>query len=120
MKIVVVEDNPDIRDIIDYILKDDGYEVISSVDGSVVNQFSEVNPDLVLMDELLPGPRGSQLCQQIKSDEQTRHIPVVLVSTMPHLDKLAEKCGADGYLEKPFNISALVELIRKYAPLNGN
>lgn len=119
MKIVVVEDNLDIRDIIDYILKDDGYEVISSVDGSIVSQLNEINPNLVLMDELLPGPKGSELCQRIKADESTRHIPVVLVSTMPHLDKLAEKCGADGYLEKPFNISALVQLIRDYVPKTG-
>ncbi len=115
MKIVVIEDNPDILDIMGYILKDEGYEVISSPDAKIVDNLAEVNPDLVLMDELLPGARGSELCLRIKQDEQTKHIPVILVSTIPHLDKLAVKCYADGYLEKPFSIVHLSELINSYA-----
>jgi len=115
VKIVVIEDNPDINDIVNYILSDEGHEVFSAEDGSILDRFEEIMPDLVLMDELLPGKRGSELCKIVKSNDRIKHIPVVLVSTMPHLDKLAEKCGADGHLEKPFNISALSELIRGYA-----
>lgn len=115
MKVVIIEDNPDILDIMGYILKDEGNEVISSPDAKIVDRLAEVNPDLVLMDELLPGARGSQLCLKIKQDEATKHIPVILVSTIPHLDKLAEKAKADGYLEKPFSIVTLSELISTYA-----
>lgn len=115
MKIVVIEDNPDISEIMDYILKDEGYEVISSEDGTIAAQFHEIKPDLVLMDELLPGKRGSELCSEIKTNPGTSHIPVVLVSTIPNIEQLAQKSGADGFLEKPFNISSLSEMIRGYA-----
>jgi DNA-binding response OmpR family regulator len=115
VKIVVIEDNPDISEIIGYILKDEGYEVITSEDGTITQNFLQIKPDLVLMDELLPGKRGSEWCKIIKADAALSHIPVVLVSTMPHLDQLAQKSGADAYLEKPFNISSLGELIRGFA-----
>lgn len=118
MKIVVIEDNPDISDIMDFILKDEGHEVIGSEDGSIIEQFAQLQPDLVLMDELLPGARGSECCKQLKSNPATRHIPVILVSTMPHLETIAQKSGADGFLEKPFNIGRLSEIIREYA--SGN
>lgn len=118
MKIVVIEDNPDISEIMDIILREDGYEVISSEDGSIAEQFNEIKPDLVLMDELLPGKRGSEWCKIIKSNVQTKHIPVILVSTMPNLEQLAEKSGADAFLEKPFNISNLGSIIRSFADKN--
>ena len=114
MRIVVIEDNPDISEIMDFILKDDGYEVITSEDGSIAEQFHDIKPDLVLMDELLPGKRGSEWCKFIKSTPTLQHIPVLLVSTMPNLEQLAEKSGADGFLEKPFNISALGSMIRSF------
>jgi DNA-binding response OmpR family regulator len=116
LKIVIIEDNPDILEIMGYILKDEGNEVISSPDAKVMDSLAEINPDLVLMDELLPGVRGSELCRKIKQDEATQHIPVILVSTIPHLDKLAMQCKADNYIEKPFSISTLSELIHSYAP----
>jgi CheY-like chemotaxis protein len=120
VKIVVIEDNPDISEIMDYILKDDGYEVISSEDGSIAERFKDIMPDLVLMDELLPGKRGSEWCKYIKADPELKHIPVVLVSTMPNLEQLAEKSGADGFVEKPFNISNLGRIIRSFAEKQGN
>lgn len=119
MRIVVIEDNPDISEIMDIILKDDGYEVISSEDGTIAEQFNELKPDLVLMDELLPGKRGSEWCKFIKADPNLQHIPVVLVSTMPNLEQLAEKSGANGFLEKPFNISELGRMIRGFAENAG-
>lgn len=115
VKIVVIEDNPDISEIMDYILKDEGYEVISSEDGTIANQFHEIKPDLVLMDELLPGKRGSEWCSIIKANPTTKHIPVILVSTIPNIEQLAEKSGANGFLEKPFNIANLSEMIREFA-----
>ena len=120
MKIVIIEDNPDISEIMNIILKDDGYEVISSEDGTIAEKFNEIKPDLVLMDELLPGKRGSEWCKYIKSDSELQHIQVVLVSTMPNLEQLAEKSGANGFLEKPFNISNLGSIIRSFDAKKGS
>jgi CheY-like chemotaxis protein len=117
LKVVVVEDNQDIMDIVSFILKDDGHEVYSSIDGSILQKFETIKPDLILLDELLPGLRGSELCKQIKADCRFKHIPVLLISTIPYLDRIAAQCGADGWLEKPFNIDSFSELIQKYASL---
>ncbi len=113
---MIIEDNPDILDIISYILTDEGNEVISSPDGSIAGNIAEIGPDLILMDELLPGALGSQICLKLKNDASTCHIPVILVSTIPHLAKLAADSKADGYLEKPFSIASLSELINTYMP----
>lgn len=113
MKIVVIEDNPDILEVVAFILNGDGHEVLLCEDGSIVDNLHNVKPELIFMDELLPGKRGSELCRQIKANDAIKHIPVVLISTMPHLEKIAQKCGADAYLEKPFNISSLSEIIER-------
>ncbi|MGN6639218.1 MAG: response regulator, partial [Mucilaginibacter sp.] len=59
--------------------------------------------------------RGSNLIKGLKSDEATRNIPVVLLSAMPNLKDIAAKCGADAFLEKPFNIDTLTDLIKNFA-----
>ncbi|HVV56334.1 MAG TPA: response regulator [Mucilaginibacter sp.] len=114
MKILVIEDNPDIKDILDYILKDEGHEVIACPDGSSVNALDRILPELILMDEMLTGIRGSTLTKKMKADGATRHIPVVLLSAMPHLEDIAASCGADAWIEKPFNIDTLTDLIKKF------
>ena len=66
--------------------------------------------------ELLPrGVRGSELIKKLKSDSATNKIPVVLISAVPHLKDLAEKCGADAYLEKPFNIDSLTNILKRHS-----
>jgi DNA-binding response OmpR family regulator len=115
LKILVIEDNPDIKDILDYILQDYGHKVISASDGSILNSLDNIKPDLVLMDEILTGPRGSTLCRNLKSDDSTKAIPIVLISAMTQLSTIAAECGADAYIEKPFNLDTLTEVIRRFA-----
>ncbi|MEO6851072.1 MAG: response regulator [Mucilaginibacter sp.] len=115
MKILVIEDNPDIKEILDYILQDEGHEVISAFDGSVLTSVEQIKPDLILTDEILSGPRGSTLCRKLKSDDSTKTIPVVLISGINRLSTIAAECGADAYIEKPFNLDTLTEMIRKFA-----
>jgi two-component system phosphate regulon response regulator PhoB len=115
LKILVIEDNPDIKDVLDYILQDEGHEAVPCSDGSSLTKLDEIKPDLILMDELLIGVRGSDLIKQLKSDKTTSDIPVVLISAVPNLKNLAEKCGADAYLEKPFNIDNLITLLKNFS-----
>jgi len=115
LKILVIEDNPDIKEVLDYILQDDGHEVVTCTDGTSINELDRIMPDIILMDEILAGSRGSALCLRLKSNEATRHIPVVLISATPNLQSTAEKCGADAYIEKPFNIDALTDIIHRLA-----
>lgn len=115
MRLLVIEDNPDIEEILGYVLNDDGHEVFSSPDGSFLNQLDEIKPDVILMDDKLAELRGSDLCLQLKHNDRTKHIPVILTSAMPDLPNTAIKCKADAYLEKPFNIDNLSEMIRSFA-----
>ncbi len=115
MKILVIEDNLDITELLDYILKYDGHEVIPSLDGTVLNSLDIIQPDLVLMDEILSNTRGSLLCRKLKSDDATKSIPVILISAMPLIETIAAECGADAYIEKPFNIDTLIEVVKRFA-----
>ena len=115
MRILVIEDNPDIKDVLDYILQDEGHEAVPCSDGSSLAELDQIKPDLILMDELLLGVRGSDLVKKLKSNKSTGKIPVVLISAVPHLKNLAEKCGADAYLEKPFNIDNLTNILKRYS-----
>ena len=115
MKILIIEDNPDIKEVMDYILKDDGHEVTPCSDGSSLSSIDTIKPDLILMDEMLSGLRGSTLCRLLKSDETTSHIPVVLISAMTNLKETAIKCGANAYIEKPFNIDNLIAVVKRFA-----
>lgn len=115
MKILVIEDNPDIKEVLDYILKDDGHEVIPCSDGTSLNELDEIKPDVILMDDILSATRGSEFCRQLKSDDATKNIPVILISAMPNIEKTAAKCSADTFIEKPFNIDTLIEVIQQFA-----
>lgn len=115
MRILVIEDNPDISELLGYILNDDGHEVITSADDTSLDNLDKIMPDLILMDEILSGPRGSSLCRKLKNDVATRNIRVVLISAAPDLKELASKCGADAYIEKPFNIDTLTQVVKGLA-----
>ncbi|MDB5143166.1 MAG: response regulator [Mucilaginibacter sp.] len=117
MKILVIEDNPDITEVLDYILKDDGHEVISCPDGTSLNSLDIKKPDVILMDDILSTTttRGSEFCRLLKSDGDTKNIPVILISARPNLQDTARKCGADTYIEKPFNIDHLVNVVKLFA-----
>jgi DNA-binding response OmpR family regulator len=117
LKILVIEDNPDITEVLDYILKDDGHEVISCPDGTSLNSLDSKKPDVILMDDILSTTttRGSEFCCLLKSNGDTKNIPVILISARPNLQDTARKCGADTYIEKPFNIDHLVDVVKLFA-----
>ena len=115
MKILVIEDNPDIKEVLDYILQDEGHDAVSCSDGSSLTSLDQIKPDIILIDEILGGARGSELIKKLKAEEHTRPIPVVLISAMPNLEGIAARCGADAFLEKPFNIDNLTDIIKNFS-----
>jgi DNA-binding response OmpR family regulator len=113
LKILVIEDNPDIKEVLDYILNDEGHDVVACSDGSSLTNLDELKPDIILLDEILGRNRGSDLIKKLKTDKDKGAIPVVLISAMPNLENIAAKCGADAFLEKPFNIDNLTDIIKR-------
>ena len=112
--ILIIEDDKDILDMIAYILLDDGFEVVRSQDNVSTGFVCGIAPALILLDNRLADGFGSDLCLKLKNDPSTCHIPVLLVSATEQLSKVAGDSGADGFLDKPFDLSDLVAIVRKF------
>ncbi|MBX3254509.1 MAG: response regulator [Chitinophagaceae bacterium] len=112
-KIYVADDDVNILELMHTILELQGYEVTTSPDGLSLHTLKE-NPDMVFLDIAMSGTDGSEICHQYKKNPDTSDVPVVLVSANTNLQEIAGNCGANDVLPKPFDISTVVELARKY------
>ncbi len=104
-KIVIAEDEPDIRDLITFTLQFAGHEVIPTANGAeAVEAVRREMPDIVLMDVRMPRLTGYEACRQIKADEATKNIPVVFLSAKGQETEVKEglEAGAIDYILKPF------------------
>ncbi len=114
-RILIVDDDPRIRDILDRMLRGEGYEVRTAADGQeALDLVQEEEPDLVLMDVLMPGLNGFEACRRIKEDPQRLLIPVVLITGLGDVeDRVAGiKAGGDDFLTKPFEQVELLARVR--------
>jgi two-component system response regulator VicR len=115
-KVVLVQDNKDILDIMDHVLDEEGFEVIPSLTTAPIDKIDEIDPDIVVIDDHIKGgKKGSQVISELKSDPSTEDLSAVLTSTSDDLPKQAEDCNADDYIQKPFDIDHMVEVIKKNA-----
>ena len=110
-KVLVIDDDEDILDIIEIVLKDEGYEVIASRSGNIINEVSTIQPELILLDDRMAGTKGHELCKTLKMEQLTRQIPVILISASTGLKQMSIDCMADNYIEKPFDIAYLCEVV---------
>jgi two-component system alkaline phosphatase synthesis response regulator PhoP len=117
-RVLVVEDERDVAELIRYNLTKEGYDVIVAPTGAdAVKRTREVHPDLVLLDIMVPELNGWEVCRRLKQDPETRHIPVIMVTgRVEEGDKvLGFEMGADDYVTKPFSPRELVARIRAVA-----
>lgn len=114
-KILVVDDDPDILEFLQVILQEEGYAVLTSEKGDFLEQLHNGGlPDLILLDVLLSGKDGRELVRHLKSQEETKSIPVIMISAHPSAERTAREAGAEGFLEKPFQISDLLAKVASY------
>lgn len=113
-KILVADDDPGIVDAMQILLEDEGYEVITTMDGETIAVMYEQKPDLVFLDIWMSGMNGSTICQKLKADEKTKSIPIIMFSANRDTQDIAMQCGADGFLSKPFEIKELLEIVNNY------
>lgn len=114
-KIVVIEDEADIREVIEHNLSREGYKVAASPDGEEGLRLVKKNaPDLVLLDLMLPGLDGIEVCRRLKADPMMQGIPVIMVTAKGEESDvvLGLGMGADDYVTKPFSPKALVARIK--------
>lgn len=113
-KIFIVEDDADLSEAIQLILREEGYDTVASLDKNSIKGVILHMPDLVLVDNRLKDGFGSELCVSIKNHPLTSHIPVVLISGWANLADTARDCGADAFLSKPFEMSQLIDAVDKH------
>jgi len=113
--ILVVEDEDDIRELLRYNLAKEGYKVTGSASGEEALKAVRVAmPDLVLLDLMLPGLDGLEVCRSLKQDPQTRNLPIVMLTAKgEEADIVAGlELGADDYVTKPFSVRVLLARLR--------
>lgn len=117
-RILVIEDDKDIRDTIMYALQQHNYEVIASEDAKVLRNIGDIHPDLILLDNWLTDwksdANGQQLSRELKTNAATSHIPIIIVSAVSNIKEIAEAGLADGYLKKPFDLDDLAAIVKKH------
>jgi DNA-binding response OmpR family regulator len=111
--ILVVDDDPTILDLIAQVLLEEGYDVLTSSDGSAaLSVASERLPKLILLDLMMPQMNGWQVVGELKASSRTRAIPILLLSARRDVAKTASELGVTAYLEKPFDIEELLGCVQ--------
>ncbi|KGE12365.1 response regulator [Sphingobacterium deserti] len=112
--ILIFDDDVNILEVCTIILVDAGYTVkISETSHDIIEKVTEIQPDIILMDNWIPEIGGIEATRLLKQNEQYRHIPVVYISANNDIHLLAEKAGADAYLPKPFDITELENTVER-------
>ena len=121
-KIFVVDDEPDIVELCSYNLRKEGYDVSSAADGEeALRRIREEKFDLILLDLMLPGLQGVELCRIIRNDQATASLPIIMLTAKTEeLDKvLGLEMGADDYVTKPFSPRELLARVRAVLRRSG-
>ena len=114
--ILIVEDEKDIVKMLDYNLKKEGYKTLVAHDGEdALDMANTKHPDLILLDLMLPGLDGLEVCKELKSERKTSAIPVIMLTAKAQeSDKVVGlELGADDYVTKPFDHDDLLQKINK-------
>lgn len=110
-RILIIEDEPDLQEVLSYNLGRAGYEVVQALRGSEgLDRARKKPPDLILLDLMLPDTPGSDVCRALKSDPSTRSIPVVMLTAKgEEIDRVVGfELGAEDYVVKPFSVRELL------------
>ena len=116
-RVLVVDDEPDIVESIRFNLELENIECIEALDGEeALSKARKENPDLIILDIMLPKINGYKIARMLKFDESYKHIPIIMLTARTQQTdiKLGEETGADEYVTKPFDMDELVALVKKY------
>ncbi len=112
-KILIVDDNKLIVEVMTYILVNKGYKVISLHNADqVFNKVKSSHPDLIILDDTLPGMQGREICQLLKLNRSTKNLPVIMCSDNDDIgESLKQKGAPNDILHKPFDVDSLVDKV---------
>jgi DNA-binding response OmpR family regulator len=114
-KILIVDDDKHATALLEKVLRAEGYEAVSVNDSSIAIQAARsLNPDLFLLDLMMPDPDGFKLCRMLRADPHFTHTPIIIVTALDDSDSkiVAFGAGANDYLTKPFHIDELANRVK--------
>ena len=114
--VLIVDDEYIGRETLQSVLEGEGYELEMAENGfQAIEKAKQLLPDVILLDVMMPGMTGFEVCQRIRSDPQIAEIPIIILTALDDRESLlnALKAGADDFISKPFDISELIKKIEK-------
>ncbi len=115
-KILFVDDEDDIREVVTIRLESNGYEVVTAASGTeALEKVHSEHPDLMILDVMMPGMDGLAVLKKLRKEESTSKLPVILLTAKRKkmIGDLFELEGIEGFIEKPFESTVLLDLIKK-------
>jgi len=112
-RVLITDDDPGIRDAFKIIFEHAGYDTDIYSGGTELFSNDYELPDLFILDRQLAGVDGLDICRHLKNEPRSKHLPVLILSATPNLDRLAISAGADAFQEKPFRMHDLLGKVRQ-------
>lgn len=111
--ILIMDDEEDILEATKIILESQDYNIITSSTFSSAEGVAKINPDLILLDFLLVGTNGKAICDKLKKNDKTEHIPIIILSAHPlgKLRSFIDKDDVVGFIQKPFDMHVLIAAV---------
>lgn len=112
--VLIVEDDPAILDVLQIVFERKGFRVLAHQDGAALLRNEFEKPDIFLIDKQLSGVDGLDVCRNLRSNGETSHIPIIILSASPHVYNNAIAAGADNFIEKPFSNKDVLDMVAQY------
>lgn len=110
--IYILEDNDDIRELIVYLLTEENYEVKGYATVALFKQnMLSAHPDMIILDVMLTDGNGIEVCDELKANKRTNDIPILMMSAHSYAQEIKQKCDAEDFISKPFDIDDLVKRV---------
>ena len=113
-RIVIIDDDSAIQHALTIMLEHDNFIVDVFAGADAIFSCTYIPPDIFLIDRRLAGIDGLDVCRYLKSSTETRHIPVIMFSASPAVAPLAYEAGADAFIEKPFAVADMRNMLKKF------
>jgi DNA-binding response OmpR family regulator len=114
LKVLIVDDDPDVRAVMNILMQKHGYQVETAFDKEdALIKLEDFQPSVILLDVLLSGTDGRELCREIKANKEMKNVPVIMVSAHPGAAENIDSYGADDFISKPIDTLILLEKVER-------
>jgi CheY-like chemotaxis protein len=117
--VLIVDDDPDIVAVVQIALEDEGYQVLTAVNGAALPLARERHPDVILLDIMMPGMDGIEVSRRLRADPTTANIPIIAMSAHDRLRTIGTGMAVDDGLPKPFMLNQLFEKVARWTESTG-